>query len=211
MRRLVPQVQAVLASPGFPALGRRALRWSQLAGERRLQRPQRRNLAAQFALPAPDRRNVAAQAQIRIAQLVIQLKATRARPSTLRGSAGGDPPPHRPLADTELLRGVANSAGSKLTVPLSTHEVGDDARRRPRTQRGVGLTRLLASGVDGRPRRLDATPRRARQPAADDHRSRIDREKRPENPGSDGRESVERRSIDSGRQRRDLTGAAVTP
>jgi formylglycine-generating enzyme required for sulfatase activity len=46
------------------------------------------------------------------------------------------------------LRRAANSAGSKLTVALCTHEVDNNLRRRLRTQR-VGSIGCWLSGVDG--------------------------------------------------------------
>src|SRR5438128_2435408 len=94
MRRLVAQIQAVLAAPGLSALGRRALRRPQLTRECRLQGAERRYSASKVAPLAPHGRDVAAQPDIRVAQLVVELDAARARPLALRWSAGGYPAPH---------------------------------------------------------------------------------------------------------------------
>lgn len=75
MRRLVPQIQPMLAPPRLPPLGRRALRRSQLTRERRLQRAQRRHVVAELALLTPHGRDAAAQPDIRVAQLVVELDA----------------------------------------------------------------------------------------------------------------------------------------
>jgi hypothetical protein len=69
MRRLVAQIEPVLATPGLAAGRRRALGRRQLARERRLQRPQRRRLKAAVACRAPHRGDVAAPPQVGVAQL----------------------------------------------------------------------------------------------------------------------------------------------
>jgi hypothetical protein len=149
MRRLIAQIQAMLAPPGLPAPRGRALGGRQLTRKRRLQRPQRRRRTTLVSPPPPDGRGVTAQPQVRVALLVAEHKPRRVGTTAHQRPAGRHPAPERPLTHPDSGRRLAHLAAGELSPASAGDQVGHQPAHGLLAQLATTLT--LLSWLPARP------------------------------------------------------------